>query len=445
MGRGPLRAMASLAALALAAALLRIALWHPLPVAGAPPDDGFSRVAGVVHVHTTLSDGGGEPGEVIRAARAAGLAFLGITDHNNLDAKPLEGYQDGVLVLVGAEISTPVGHLLGIGLDRDPAFRFNGDGQDAIDDVLHLGGVAVRGPPVLDPVRPALERLRAARPMGPRAAERRRRRPPRRPAAAADGDDVPPQSRLCAPRRERADGRGAPALGRAARLAGRRRPGRSRCSQPARDRAIAGGALPVVRGALPPGAQSRAARAAPDRRRLQGPGLRARGAPPRPLLHRTRRAGRRRRLLVCRARCGGPPFHDGRHARPRRGAPRQRPAGECRTEPGSCCCGTARRSPRARHRSRPRSRAQASTAWRPTCPAGRCRGWSRTRSTCSAPARTRRAPPARPGRRRSPSRARRHPSPRSEAPRASRPSTTRGPRWTARARPWAPAPAAATP
>ena len=141
MGRGPLRAMASLAALALAAALLRIALWHPLPVAGAPPDDGFSRVPGVVHVHTTLSDGGGEPGEVIRAARAAGLAFLGITDHNNLDAKPFEGYQDGVLVLVGAELSTPVGHLLGIGLDRDPAFRFNGDGQDAIDDVLHLGGV----------------------------------------------------------------------------------------------------------------------------------------------------------------------------------------------------------------------------------------------------------------------------------------------------------------
>ena len=139
--RAWLRAASALAALALAVLLLRVVLWRPLAVVGEPPDDGFVRVAGVVHVHTTLSDGGGEPGEVVRAARAAGLAFLGITDHNNLDAKAFEGYRDGVLVLVGAELSTPVGHVLGVGLDRDPAYRFNGDGQDAIDDVLHLGGV----------------------------------------------------------------------------------------------------------------------------------------------------------------------------------------------------------------------------------------------------------------------------------------------------------------
>ena len=85
-----------------------------------------------MHVHTTLSDGGGTPEEVIAAARAAGLAFVAITDHNNLDAKPLEGYRDGVLVLVGAELSTPAGHVLGLGLDRDPPFRFNGDARDAL-------------------------------------------------------------------------------------------------------------------------------------------------------------------------------------------------------------------------------------------------------------------------------------------------------------------------
>ena len=140
-GRGRLRAVSALAALALAAALMRVALWRALPLVGAAPDDGYVRVPGVVHVHTTLSDGGGEPAEVIQAARATGLAFLGITDHNNLDAKPFEGWHEGVLVLVGAELSTPVGHLLGVGLERDPAFRFNGDGRDAIDDVLHLGGV----------------------------------------------------------------------------------------------------------------------------------------------------------------------------------------------------------------------------------------------------------------------------------------------------------------
>jgi len=120
---------------------LRVAVWRPLALVGGAPDDGYSRVAGVVHVHTTLSDGGGTPEEVIRAARATGLAFLGITDHNNLDAKPLEGYRDGVLVLVGSELSTPAGHVLGLGLDRDPAWRFNGDGLDGLEDVRDLGGI----------------------------------------------------------------------------------------------------------------------------------------------------------------------------------------------------------------------------------------------------------------------------------------------------------------
>jgi len=140
---------ASLAAVSLVGLLLlRLALWRPLALVGREPADGYSRLAGVVHVHTTLSDGGGAPEEVIRAARAAGLGFLGITDHNNLDAKPFEGYHDGVLVLVGAELSTPAGHVLGVGLDRDPAWRFAGDGQDGLEDVRDLGGVPFAAHPL---------------------------------------------------------------------------------------------------------------------------------------------------------------------------------------------------------------------------------------------------------------------------------------------------------
>jgi predicted metal-dependent phosphoesterase TrpH len=100
----------------------------------------------VVHVHTTLSDGGGEPGEVISAARAAGLDFVAITDHNVLDAKSLEGYRQGVLVLVGTEISTNAGHLLALGIP-DPVFRFSGDMRDALDDVRELGGLAYAAHP----------------------------------------------------------------------------------------------------------------------------------------------------------------------------------------------------------------------------------------------------------------------------------------------------------
>jgi hypothetical protein len=126
---------------------VRVATWRPLPLDGPAPVDGFVRVGGVVHVHTTLSDGGGTPEEVAAAAREAGLAFVAISDHNNLDARALEGYRDGVLVLVGSELSTPSGHVLGLGLDRDPPFRFNGDARDAMQDVERLGGVAFAAHP----------------------------------------------------------------------------------------------------------------------------------------------------------------------------------------------------------------------------------------------------------------------------------------------------------
>ena len=148
-GRARLRRVLLTAALGAGAVLvLRVALFRQLPVSGDAPEDGFVRVGAVLHVHTTLSDGGGTPAEVIRAARETGVAVLGISDHNSLDAKPLEGYRDGVLVLVGAELSTPTGHLLGVGLERDPAFRFNGDAQDALEDVRRLGGVAFAAHPL---------------------------------------------------------------------------------------------------------------------------------------------------------------------------------------------------------------------------------------------------------------------------------------------------------
>ena len=126
---------------------LRVVFWSPLRVVGLAADDGYVRVSGVVHVHTTRSDGGGTPEEVARAAKSAGLRFVVITDHNNLDAKPIEGYHDGVLVLVGTELSTTAGHLLGLGLP-DPGFRFSGDARDGLEDIRDLGGFAVAAHPL---------------------------------------------------------------------------------------------------------------------------------------------------------------------------------------------------------------------------------------------------------------------------------------------------------
>jgi hypothetical protein len=125
----------------------RVALWEPLPLVGAAPTDGYVRARGVVHVHTTLSDGGGTPEEVVAAAHAAGLDFVGITDHNNVDAKPLEGIHDGVLVLVGSEVSTVVGHVLGLGLAEDPVYRFSRSGLEDLEDIRDLGGFSFAAHP----------------------------------------------------------------------------------------------------------------------------------------------------------------------------------------------------------------------------------------------------------------------------------------------------------
>ena len=143
----PGRVALLIAAFALTLVALRVALWQPLPVQGDRPDDGYVRVPGVVHVHTTFSDGGGTPEEVIQAAKAAGCQYVVITDHNNVDAKPFEGYRDGVLVIVGSELSTTAGHLLGLGL-ADPTYRFSGDARDGLEDIRDLGGFALAAHPL---------------------------------------------------------------------------------------------------------------------------------------------------------------------------------------------------------------------------------------------------------------------------------------------------------
>jgi len=132
--------------LAVLAGAVHVVRWKALSVTGEQAQDGYQCVAGVVHVHTTLSDGAATPDEVIAAARAAGLAFVVITDHNNLDAKKWEGYRDGLLVIVGTEVSTTAGHVLGLGIP-DPVFRFSGDAQDALDDIAALGGAAFAAHP----------------------------------------------------------------------------------------------------------------------------------------------------------------------------------------------------------------------------------------------------------------------------------------------------------
>jgi hypothetical protein len=95
---------------------------------------------GVVHVHTTRSDGSGTVEEVAVAAAQAGLQFVVLTDHGDGTRPPLApAYHAGVLVLDGVEISTDGGHYVAIGLATAP-YRLAGAPADVVADVHRLGG-----------------------------------------------------------------------------------------------------------------------------------------------------------------------------------------------------------------------------------------------------------------------------------------------------------------
>jgi hypothetical protein len=82
----------------------------PSPVAQPALGGGPKWYAGGLHLHTLHSDGTVTAAELARRARAAGLDFIAITDHNNT-AHQVETFDPGPpLRIVGEEVTTPAGH-----------------------------------------------------------------------------------------------------------------------------------------------------------------------------------------------------------------------------------------------------------------------------------------------------------------------------------------------
>ena len=81
------------------------------------PSSGFD-VSCVVHVHSTYSDGTATVPELLDAARGAGADAVLLTDHDTLGARGdgWEGMHEGVLLLVGTEVSPKQGHYLAFGV-----------------------------------------------------------------------------------------------------------------------------------------------------------------------------------------------------------------------------------------------------------------------------------------------------------------------------------------
>lgn len=81
-----------------------------------------------LHTHSTVSDGTDSPTRLVMRAAYAGLAVVGLTDHDTFDGlgeAMAAGPRFGVKVLPGLEVSCQLGdheiHLLGYGCRRDDA------------------------------------------------------------------------------------------------------------------------------------------------------------------------------------------------------------------------------------------------------------------------------------------------------------------------------------
>lgn len=104
-----------------------------------------------LHSHTHYSRGAkifydaiDSPETMVRAAAKKGIGAIAITDHNlikgALKARSL-GTKHGIIVLVGEEITTESGHLLGIGIEErvDPGMTV----AETVEKIHDQGGIAV--------------------------------------------------------------------------------------------------------------------------------------------------------------------------------------------------------------------------------------------------------------------------------------------------------------
>jgi hypothetical protein len=124
-------------------------VWWTFPprhlVLSTPFPDG--TIPGMLHIHSNRSDGLGTLDEIARAAAAAGLKFIVVTDHGDGTRAPdPPAYRDGVLCLDAIEISTSGGHYIALGLPKAP-YPLGGEARDVVEDVRRLGGFGIAAHP----------------------------------------------------------------------------------------------------------------------------------------------------------------------------------------------------------------------------------------------------------------------------------------------------------
>ena len=110
---------------------------------------------GDCHVHSARSQGGElSPGQLAAAARARGLDFIAITEHNTADTHGAWGQLagDDLLVILGQEVTTQTGHWLALGLKPGQVIEWRYGIRDYmigqyVDEVHRSGGLCVAAHP----------------------------------------------------------------------------------------------------------------------------------------------------------------------------------------------------------------------------------------------------------------------------------------------------------
>lgn len=100
-----------------------------------------------LHTHTTVSDGGDSPTELVMRAAAVGLDAIAVTDHDNdlgCDEAQAAGKEHGVEVVRGVEISCDVDALEGFSPSARPTMHLLGYFVPASDNPLSDGLAELR-------------------------------------------------------------------------------------------------------------------------------------------------------------------------------------------------------------------------------------------------------------------------------------------------------------
>ena len=99
-------------------------------------NSGLYNYSGVIHIHTKHSDGTGNIKQIVKSAKRAGLDWIIVTDHYNMDSE--EGFIEGILVIKGEEISPDnQNHYLALGINEP---IFDTDPKVFVDKVREHGG-----------------------------------------------------------------------------------------------------------------------------------------------------------------------------------------------------------------------------------------------------------------------------------------------------------------